>query len=192
MNSAVRSRTSLGHAEFAALFARESRKLWCLAASVLGRSTHADDVLQEAAIVGLSKLDEFDASTSFTAWMGRIVRYVAHNQRRKDARNARAIVEEPLEPETPWSDERDLHPTVVDVERIASDGRTFDDRLQRSLATLSDTARACLLLKTVLELEYKEIAAVLAIPEGTAMSHVHRAREALRKSLTAQEEGETP
>jgi RNA polymerase sigma-70 factor (ECF subfamily) len=191
MSSAVRSHARLERPEFAALFARESRKLWCLAASVLGRSTHADDVLQEAAIVGLSKLDDFDPHTSFVAWMGRIVRFVAHNQRRKEARSAGAFVEEPLESGTPWSVERDVHPTLRDVEALARDGRTFDDRLQRSLATLSDTARACLLLKTVLELEYKEIAAMLSIPEGTAMSHVHRAREALRKSLSEQDAGGT-
>lgn len=187
MNPSIRAtrpaRGGLTPDEFAASFARESRTLWCLAASVLGRSAGADDVLQEAAIVALSKLAQFEPGTNFVAWTGRIVRFVAHNQRRKEARatpDPRDVEREPL---APWSDGPEFDPTLAHVEAIAVDGRTFDDRLQHALAGLGETARAALLLKTVLELEYAEIARVLSIPEGTAMSHVHRARAALRRSL---------
>ena len=48
---------------------------------------------------------------------------------------------------------------------------------------MSETARSCLLLKTVMELEYREIAVLLDIAEGTAMSHVHRARNRMRELL---------
>ena len=60
----------------------------------------------------------------------------------------------------------------------------------RALAALAETARAALLLRTVLELDYATIARLLDIPEGTAMSHVHRSREALRRALLAAREAE--
>ena len=44
-------------------------------------------------------------------------------------------------------------------------------------------ARACLLLRAVQDLDYSELSRLLGIPEGTAMSHVHRARNALRRAL---------
>jgi DNA-directed RNA polymerase specialized sigma24 family protein len=40
-----------------------------------------------------------------------------------------------------------------------------------------------LLLRTIEQMEYSEISKVLQIPEGTAMSHVHRARQHLRERL---------
>ena len=57
------------------------------------------------------------------------------------------------------------------------------DAVLRSLAALEENARACLLMRTVLGLSYAEIARTLSIPEGTAMSHVHRARKAMRDQL---------
>jgi RNA polymerase sigma-70 factor (ECF subfamily) len=62
----------------------------------------------------------------------------------------------------------------------------FDDQVLDALRDLAETARACLLMKTVMELDYKHIARVLGIAEGTAMSHVHRARSRMRAALSAE------
>ena len=73
---------------------------------------------------------------------------------------------------------------------ISSDGRllvdqgAFDDGVLRALSSLDETARACLLLRTLLDLPYRDISLALGIPEGTAMSHVHRARGILRRKLS--------
>ena len=53
---------------------------------------------------------------------------------------------------------------------------------------LEETARTCLLLRTLRDMPYREISLLLDIPEGTAMSHVHRARQAMRYFLTEQPE----
>ena len=71
---------------------------------------------------------------------------------------------------------------------IAIDQESFDDDVVAALMSLDETARACLLMKTVLDLPYREIAAALGVPEGTAMSHVHRARGALRERLATGDE----
>jgi RNA polymerase sigma-70 factor (ECF subfamily) len=51
------------------------------------------------------------------------------------------------------------------------------------LGDVGEVARACLLLRTLEGLEYAEISRLLEIPEGTAMSHVHRTRRYLRDRL---------
>ena len=67
---------------------------------------------------------------------------------------------------------------------LAPDQSAFDDRVLAGLHELSEPQRACLLLRTVLDLSYREVASTLEIPEGTAMSHVHRARQTLREKLS--------
>ncbi len=61
----------------------------------------------------------------------------------------------------------------------------FDDDLAAALRSLDEMPRCCLLLRVVMDLPYKDIAQVLDIPEGTAMSHVHRARRQVRERLGA-------
>ena len=72
------------------------------------------------------------------------------------------------------------------AKKIRADQSEFDDRLLRALSMLEETARTCLLLRTLSDMPYREISQILEIPEGTAMSHVHRSRQVLRAALSAQ------
>lgn len=163
----------LTRAEFAAGFDRCWKTLWCVAAGVLGDRTQAEDVVQEAALIAMDKLHEFDPGTNLTAWLARIVRNVAlnHARRRKLERTWTAAARQSAAANPPRPDPA----RAIDDEQVIS-----------ALNTLSETARTCLLMRTVLDLSYKEIAAALEIPAGTAMSHVHRARAALRDALRSQ------
>jgi RNA polymerase sigma-70 factor (ECF subfamily) len=74
---------------------------------------------------------------------------------------------------------------VVDHKGVLRNGpEHFDDRLLAALQSIGEVARACLLLRTIEGLDYKEIARVLDIPPGTAMSHVYRTRQTLRQMLS--------
>src|SRR5262245_59175613 len=75
-------------AQFAAHLEGSWRKLWCIGAAIVGDRVMADDVLQEAAMIALGKLSQFDPRTSFAAWMAQIVRFVALNQARRRQRTA--------------------------------------------------------------------------------------------------------
>jgi RNA polymerase sigma-70 factor (ECF subfamily) len=55
--------------------------------------------------------------------------------------------------------------------------------VQRALEQLPVAYREVLLLCEVEEMSYQEISATLAIPMGTVMSRLSRARRALRDSL---------
>ena len=75
----------LKSAEFAGLFQRASRRLWCVAVGIVGNGAQAEDIVQEAASIALEKLTQFDPHSSFDAWMAQIVRFVAMNERRRGA-----------------------------------------------------------------------------------------------------------
>lgn len=162
----------LSQSEFAQLFQEHARALWCVAVAVLGNRDEAEDVLQESAITGLAKRQEFVRGTSFVHWMGQVVRYTALNEgRRRRIRKASS---------------------VDGVQAAARDGAVredrsepFDDRVLAALATLDETARTCLLMRTVLDFSYRQISEALQIAEGTAMSHVHRSRMRMRAALLA-------
>lgn len=171
MPSAVPTSDPLTPARFAMLFRASSRVLWCVAVGVIGDRDQGEDIVQEAALLALGKLDTFRPGSSFPAWMGQYVRYLALNWRRKSQRRQRALDAEgpsllPQAP-TPPHDPQAL----------------FDRNVTQALATLSESQRTCLLLKTVVELEYAEIAELLEMPPGTAMSHVSRARAKMRSLL---------
>jgi RNA polymerase sigma-70 factor (ECF subfamily) len=152
-----------------------------VAAGIIGDRTAAEDVVQEAAMHALGKLDQFEAGTNFRAWMAQMVRYVALNHRRRRQKHRAA----PLTESVPAGD---LPPAdgVLEIGgrgELSSDQMHFDDRIMAALNSVGDVARACLLLRTIEQMDYADISKVLGIPEGTAMSHVHRTRQHLRERL---------
>ena len=62
----------------------------------------------------------------------------------------------------------------------------MDDAIRRAFARLDPDKRAILVLHHVEERPVAEIASLLAIPEGTAKSRLHAAREALGRALRAE------
>lgn len=168
---------------FTEQFEAVSRAMWCIALSIVGNRTIAEDVVQESAAIALSKLDEFTRGSNFNAWLSRIVRYVALNHARRRQRDRSSLTDpHALESIASQPTAKDAR-VVTDRGELRHDQESFDDRVTAALSTLDPTARASLLLRTVLNMPYREIASALDIPEGTAMSHVHRSRLALRALL---------
>ena len=165
--------------DFGARYEASAKVLWCIAAAIVKDRNAAHDVVQEAAMVALGKLNEFDATTNFSAWAGQIVRFVALNEARRRRRD-------PVAPTDPGAM---LHRPGRQPGSAGGTDSRFNETLQRALDRLEETARACLLMRTVLELSYRHIAEAMAIPEGTAMSHVHRARAAMRAMLSSERAG---
>lgn len=160
--------TRLTPEQFAARLQECHRTVWTIAVSIVGEPSLADDMVQEAAAVALTKLREFDPATSFHAWFGQVVRFVALNEGRK-RRRTRAEGEARLE----------STPSKPDP----PGDQSFDLRVRAALESLGEVPRTCLLMRTLHGMSFSQIASALDIPEGTAMSHVHRARAALRERL---------
>jgi RNA polymerase sigma-70 factor (ECF subfamily) len=171
---------------FAAQYRDAYPRLTLVAAAVTGERESAEDIVQEAAMIALEKFEQFSPGSNFSAWMAEIVRRCALNYRRK-TKQRRTYAADPAAlgqinsgsatAGEPW-------PIAHDSGQVVPEQASFDDQLAGALAQLGDEARACLLLRIVDKLSYAEISDLLGIPEGTAMSHVHRSKAALRKHLT--------
>ena len=170
---------------FAAHFQACYRRLALVAAGVTGERQSAEDIIQEAAIIAFEKIDQFQQGTNFSAWMAEIVRRCAQNQRRKTI-HRRTFAADPAVLSEAHGDERpaeETSPIIAGGGELAPDQTSFDDELSQALCSLTVEARSCLLLRVLESLTYAEISELLNIPEGTAMSHVHRSKSALRRRL---------
>lgn len=174
---------TLSRAEFARQFESSSRALWCVAAGLIGDRAEAEDIVQHSALVALERLTDFDARGSFLAWMVQIVKYTALNERRKRQRRKTAATDPVGLDEANTARPTGPGKAVTSRGMVEVGQDSFDDRVVKALETLDETARACLLLRTVMDMPYRDLALALDIPEGTAMSHVHRARKAMRDRL---------
>jgi RNA polymerase sigma-70 factor (ECF subfamily) len=156
---------------------------WLIAAAVTGDRAEADDIVQEASLTALRKLPDFTVGTNFTAWMAQIVRWTALNHVKKTNRR-NVVVVDPSALDRDCSTAAATVPTPVAADgRLIADQTEFDDDVLSALHDIADVARACLLLRAVQRLPYDEIAEILRIPQGTAMSHVHRAKQTIRERL---------
>ena len=138
----------------------------------------AEDLVQETYAKALRGFSGFQPGTNFRAWIFRILR----NSFLTSRTGLKSTV--PLEedaPETIPSD--DLSPEAMLLEQANRQS------VREALDELSLPFREILLLCDVEEMSYEEIAQVLAIPQGTVMSRLHRARKALRARLLAKSPG---
>ncbi|MEM1422676.1 MAG: sigma-70 family RNA polymerase sigma factor [Planctomycetota bacterium] len=148
--------------DFARLLERERDVLRVVAAGEVGRSD-AEDVVQDASIVALGKLDAFRPGTDFRAWMVAFVRHTASNHRRATGRRMRRRL-------------RIARETRDAVHAEAGGAERLDARLVEAIDGLAPDQRVCLLLRVAMSLAYDQIGAALGIPAATARSHVRRAR----------------
>lgn len=139
--------------------------------------TEAEDLVQETYAKALRGFSTFQLGTNFRAWIFRILRNTFLTSR--------------TGLKSTMTDESDLdaitsnHPTPEAI-LIQQSER---DTVQKALADLPVSAREILLLCEVEEMSYEEIAQVLAIPIGTVMSRLYRARKALRSLLLKKDVG---
>jgi RNA polymerase sigma-70 factor, ECF subfamily len=135
----------------------------------------AEDLVQETYTKALKGFSSFQGGTNFRAWMYRILRNTFLTSRTC----LKATLTVPLDPE---QDEPELAVENETPETILM--RRSDSQL--ILSAIDDLPvhhRETLLLCEVEDMSYQEIADTLAIPVGTVMSRLSRARRTLREHL---------
>ena len=142
-------------------------------------TAEAEDLVQETYTKALRGFSSFQAGTNFRAWMYRILRN-SFLSSRTGLKTMVAIDEEADENLLPAEN------TTPESILIEQANRAI---VQQALAELPVPFREILLLCEVEEMSYQEIAETLAIPMGTVMSRLFRARKALRDLLRKRGEG---
>jgi len=134
----------------------------------------AEDLVQETYAKALKGFSSFQAGTNFKAWIFRILRNTFLNSR-TGLKAAAIAIDLP-------DDDPALPAELRTPETILID-RASQQVVQSAIAELAVPYREVLLLCEVEELSYQEIATALAIPIGTVMSRLSRARRALREAV---------
>ena len=135
----------------------------------------AEDLVQETYAKALKGFRSFQPGTNFRAWIYQILRNAFLTSRT----GLKSTVAVPLEVD---GDEQNL-PAVSETPESILLQRLDRQLVQEALVRLPINYREVLLLCEFEEMSYQEISATLAIPLGTAMSRLSRARRALRSTL---------
>jgi RNA polymerase sigma-70 factor (ECF subfamily) len=147
------------------------------ARTLTGDAAWADDLVHDAAERALMRNKAFRAGTNLRAWLFTILRNLYIDQLR--ARREIAIDDE----SAPWR--------FLEAPRREVDGLLLRD-VQRALYQLPLEQREVLLLVGVEEMTYQEASTVLAVPTGTLMSRLSRAREQMRMLLSGERVPKVP
>jgi RNA polymerase sigma-70 factor (ECF subfamily) len=140
--------------------------------------TEAEDLLQETYVKALKGFSTFRQGTNFRAWMYRILRNTFLTSRT----GLRVALEIPADSE----DEESNFAVETQTPESILASRSDSEMVQRCIETLPVHHREVILLCEVEEMSYQDIADALAIPIGTVMSRLSRARKMLRQELALQ------
>jgi RNA polymerase sigma-70 factor, ECF subfamily len=141
-----------------------------VAYAVLRQREDAEDVAQEAMARAYRSFAKLHDRGRFRPWLVRIAWRMAVNRRRNDAR--RACRELAAVDPAPGANLEDLMLS-----------REFEDHLWRAVDRLPERLRAVVLLTAMQGHEVREVARLLAVPEGTVKSRLHQARKVLAERL---------
>jgi RNA polymerase sigma-70 factor (ECF subfamily) len=149
----------------------------------LYESSGIEDVLQEAITRAFADFGLFAEGTNFRAWMFRYVHHcVQEANRRCRSRKQESLTFDPAV-EVNWQPAADDSLLALLLESPETVLEQCDETLSDAILRLREVDRSVLLLKSVGEFKYREIADILGVPMGTVMSSLSRARQQVRHSL---------
>ncbi len=161
------------------------RRVYGLCYRFTGSSADAEDLTQEVFLKVYGNLAAFDlARGTFQTWITTMTRnlLVDHFRRSRAQRVTDSM-------DAGWEGDGDELPMNS---RLADQGPTQHDRavhrelekmVQEALTRISPELREAVILRDLQDLDYKEIAQVLRIPEGTVKSRISRGRAELARLL---------
>ncbi len=154
--------------QFTALVRRQSRFVFRIAYSILRNTQDSDDVVQET-FLKLYRSRAWKRMADEKAFLARAAWRIAVDQLRKAPKNA------PGEHAASTGEN-------PEQAAIASD---WSSAVYRLIDALPEELRQPLALSSLEELNSREIAEVMGIPEGTVRTRIMRARQILKQRLSA-------
>jgi RNA polymerase sigma-70 factor, ECF subfamily len=167
------------------LVRQHSRRIYNICYRFTGSAENADDLAQEVFIKIYRTLSSFDSGKgAFTTWITTMTRnlLVDHFRKTKQDRATDSL-------DAGLGEEED---SATLGDRIQDAGPSADERIQRretqemvqkAIQKLSPELREAVILRDLQDMDYKEIASALKVPEGTVKSRINRGRMELAKVL---------
>jgi RNA polymerase sigma-70 factor (ECF subfamily) len=164
---------------------RYHRRIYNICYRFAGSGDDAEDLTQEVFIKMYRTLNSYDVDRgAFITWVTTITRnlLVDHFRKTKQDRMTDSL-------DTVSSEHEDAMPLC---EQIPDRGPSQDSRVQtretgetvhQALQKLSPELREAVILRDLQDMDYREIATVLKVPEGTVKSRINRGRAELARLL---------
>ena len=171
-------------AAWAEMVRAHHRRVYSLCYRFTGNAADAEDLTQDVFLKIYSNLASFDGGRgSLVVWITTMTRnhLVDHFRRSRNVRATFSLDEG-------WDGSDELKP----VDRLVSGApspheaaaqKELAKMVQGALALVSVDLREAVILRDLQDLDYKEIAQVLGIPEGTVKSRISRGRAELARLL---------
>ena len=141
----------------------------------------AEDLVQETYMKALRGFSSFRQGTNFRAWMYKILR----NTFLTTQTGLKAFASVSLDSD----DDNTAEPAAAETPESVLLARVEQETIQNALEELPVRFREIILLCDLEEMSYQEIGETLAIPMGTVMSRLSRARKAMRELLAVKVQG---
>lgn len=163
-----------------------TRRVYGLCYRFTGRDSDAQDLTQDVFVRIFRALGSFRSTEgSFTTWITRLTRNLLIDHYRR-TRNER--ITDSIEEQLPHVEQGGTASTQSSLQSAARPdaalaGREASELLQAALQKLSPELRETIILRDLQEMDYREIALTLDIPEGTVKSRLNRGRAELARLL---------
>ena len=165
---------------------RYNRRIFNICYRFSGSSEHAEDLTQEVFIKMYKTLSSYDVERgAFMTWVTTITRNLLVDHFRKtkqdrmtDSMDAGASAEEDSLTLADQLEDGGLRPD--DAQRQ----RQVREMVHKGLQKLSPELREALILRDLQDMDYREIAVALKLPEGTVKSRINRGRAELARLLS--------
>lgn len=163
-----------------------SRRIYNICYRFTGSGADAEDLTQEVFIKIYRSLGSFDVQKgAFTTWITTMARnlLVDHFRRTKQDRVTDSMDAAPTaDADAPTLGERieDVKPAPDVILASKEKQRLVHEALQK----ISPDLREAVILRDIQDMDYREIAHVLKVPEGTVKSRINRGRAELARLLS--------
>src|SRR6202050_3830416 len=158
-----------------------TRRVYSICYRFTNSDSEAQDLTQDVFLRVFKNLKSFRAGEGlFIVWLTRLTRNLLIDHYRR-TRMERAT--ESIEDQTAALEENTA--AIARTDGMLA-GREASELVQAALQKLSPELRETVILRDLEELEYREIARILNVPEGTVKSRLNRGRAELAKALRRQ------
>ncbi len=147
----------------------------------------AEDAVQNAYVKAFKAFDRFDGDHA-AAWILKIVRNTCLTELNKRAARRNVIS---LDAALDAAEGQRIVPFLRDKQPLAEAHLIAEherNSVHQAISQLPPDYREIIILREYEDMSYQQIAAIIAVPVGTVMSRLSRARRALRNSLAADRE----
>jgi RNA polymerase sigma-70 factor (ECF subfamily) len=178
-HSIIRAVLSGDKEAYGALVVRHSNAIFRVAFRITGDKADAEDVVQEAFLLGYLKLESFESRAKFSTWIYRIAVNCALNLKNKRKPEANYQIAEDL---GATQHQVQVADTAANPERLIH-SQEIEALQARAMRELTATERTAFVLRHMEACSTQEIAAALQIAPNAAKQAVFRAVQKLRRCL---------